>query len=121
MDPAAPSSTASFQLRRVTCRGDDHSKVTVSIGKSDSPGLHVTLPPARKGTTGLYEERIRGGVSQAFELAGVFPERMWVSVLSVEFIADGASPAGVGLATTGAVLRCLGREDLTPNPGLVNT
>ncbi|NOX65681.1 MAG: hypothetical protein GXO85_07750 [Chlorobi bacterium] len=68
-------STSSFKLRRVTCRGDDYTEVSMSIEKSNGKYEFVSMLGEEHFSDDLYLACIKEGVIDAFKKAEIIGTR----------------------------------------------
>ncbi len=111
---------ADFKFRRVTCRGDDYSCVEISVAPSAGEFSFNSLVAPDQFPDERYLPCIEQGVRDAFDKAELDPNAYSVTLETARDITGEASPAGFRACASGAVLKCLGKESLAPNPGLIN-
>ncbi len=113
-------STSQFKWRRVTCKGDDFAEVSLRFEKCDIGFKFVSEVDSIELTDERCVPYIEEGIVEAFKLAEIDKNGYIVTLEKAKDVRGEASPYGFQQCTIGAVVSFLGREDLCPNPGLVN-
>jgi len=114
------SSTSQFKWRRVTCKGDDFVEVSLRFEKGDVGFKFVSEVECIELPDERYVPYIKEAIAEAFELAEIDKNGYIVTLEKAKDVRGEASPYGFQQCAIGAVVLFFGREDLCPNPGLVN-
>lgn len=113
-------STSEYKWRRVTCKGDDFAEICLKFKKCDVGFKFVSNVSSSDLPDERYIPYIEEAISEAFDLAETEKSGYVVTLEKAIDVKGEASPYGFQQCTIGAVVSYLGREDLCPNPGLVN-
>jgi len=114
----APAKFGKFEFRRVTGRGDDHSRVAVSFVQGGEELEIVEAPEKQTALAPEYWHCIEEGIRLAWLESGQGNIGGTVKVLSAVNVTGESTPVGLRECARGATLRALGLESLAPNPGV---
>lgn len=114
------SVTSKFKWRRITPRGDDYSEVEILIVPSSDGYRFLSEVDAALLPDSRFLHSIEEGILLAFVKASVEFGRYQAKLVAAKDLTGQATPVGFRECAMGATLCCLGRQELAPNPGLID-